>query len=63
MEITTTAHTNGSGAVDRVDIVANGTAITIAETSTHALSIVIVDATGGRITNLTICNGPSGGED
>jgi hypothetical protein len=62
MDIIATERTNGSGAVERVDIVANGTRITIADAPGRAIQLTVVGADGGPIVNMTIRGGPSGGE-
>lgn len=65
MDIQTTARSNGSGIVDRVDIVANGTTIRIADAPGEAVQITVTDAQGGRVVDVTIRRGqvgPEGGD-
>lgn len=62
MEIETKVFAPDGGPVVRLDLVANGTRITVAEGIAHAVHIWIVGADGSRIAQLTIRDGPSGSE-
>lgn len=46
--------------VGRLTVVADGTTITIADAPGRAVRILMVDAAGGRLVDLTIRRGPSG---
>lgn len=62
MEIETKVFAPDGGPVVRLDLVANGTTITITEGIAHAVTIWIVAADGARIAHFTIRDGPSGSE-
>lgn len=62
MEVVARERTNGSGVVERLDIVANDTTITIADAPGGAVHLTVVGGDGGLIIDLTIRRGPSGGE-
>lgn len=62
MNVTTTARTNGSGTVERVDILANGTRITVADAPGDAIHVTVTGPDGGPIVDVTIRRGPVGPE-
>src|SRR5262245_39607017 len=60
MELETLASAPDHAGLDRIDLVANGTRITIRERPGHAIQIIITAPDGSRITDVTIWDGPPG---
>lgn len=63
MELDAIALARDHGPLEGVQLVANGTTITVAERPGRAIQILVYGADGGRIVDVTVWPGPSGVTD
>lgn len=62
MELLAVVHARDHEPVDTVQLLANGTLITIAERTGGAIQVLVTGTDGSRIVDVTIRHGPSGAE-